>query len=187
MSEFMVVLLGDSGVGKTAYVRRFLTGEFLRTHVPTIGAEFRSLSFDTNHGKMTFNVRDCGGAEMYRGLRDGYYIGANAAIVMFDVTKPESFAHVVKHVKEFVNVARGTPIVVCGNKVDVRDRAVCPAAIGKLMREHIAPLCDGVKLRYFDVSARSQVSGLRSQVSGLRSHVSGLRSHGRPHRNRLCP
>ncbi|MHB1952676.1 MAG: GTP-binding protein [Sulfobacillus sp.] len=154
MTEFKVVLIGESGVGKTSFVHRFLSGDFLKAHVPTIGVKFNPVSFDTNHGKVTFNVWDCAGAEMYRGLRDGYYIGANAAIVMFDITKRDSFARVSGHVREFLRMAPGAPIVVCGNKVDVSDRAVSPADIGKLL-PRIADLCDGVKVRYFDVSAKS--------------------------------
>jgi len=76
--------VGDGGVGKTTFVKRHKTGEFEKKYIATVGVEVRPLEFFTNLGPILFNVWDTAGQEKFGGLRDGYYIGGQAAIIMFD-------------------------------------------------------------------------------------------------------
>lgn len=69
---FKLVLVGDGGVGKTTLVRRHLTGEFEKKYIPTLGVEVNPLAFQTNFGRLKFNVWDTAGQEKFGGLRDGY-------------------------------------------------------------------------------------------------------------------
>jgi GTP-binding nuclear protein Ran len=75
-------LVGDGGVGKTTFVKRHRTGEFEKKYVATVGAEVHPMDFNTNMGKIIFNVWDTAGQEKHAGLRDGYYISADCAIIM---------------------------------------------------------------------------------------------------------
>jgi len=84
--EWKLVLVGDGGVGKTTLVKRHLTGEFEKKYIPTLGVEVHPLKFTTNCGVICFNVWDTAGQEKMGGLRDGYYIQGECAIIMFDVT-----------------------------------------------------------------------------------------------------
>lgn len=84
--EFKVVLVGDGATGKTTFVKRHLSGEFEKKYVATLGVEVRPLPFWTSKGLVKLNVWDTAGQEKFGGLRDGYYISANAAIVFFDLT-----------------------------------------------------------------------------------------------------
>ncbi|XP_037067887.1 GTP-binding nuclear protein Ran-like [Pollicipes pollicipes] len=86
MPTFKCVLLGDGGTGKTTFVKRHLTGEFEKKYVATLGVEVHPLVFHTNRGAIRFNVWDTAGQEKFGGLRDGYYIQGQCAILMFDVT-----------------------------------------------------------------------------------------------------
>lgn len=70
--EFKLVIAGDGGVGKTTFVKRHVTGEFVKQYVATIGAEVTPMTFTTNRGVIRFNVWDTAGQEKYAGLRDGY-------------------------------------------------------------------------------------------------------------------
>jgi len=81
-----LILVGDGGVGKTTFVKRHLTGEFEKKYVATLGVEVHPLLFHTNRGPIRFNVWDTAGQEKFGGLRDGYYIQGQCAIIMFDVT-----------------------------------------------------------------------------------------------------
>merc|ERR1719246_264084 len=80
---FKLVLVGDGGVGKTTFVKRHLTGEFEKKYVATLGVEVHPLEFHTNRGQLTFNVWDTAGQEKFGGLRDGYYIQGQCAIILF--------------------------------------------------------------------------------------------------------
>ena len=77
---------GKGGVGKTTFVKRHLTGEFEKRYVATLGVEVHPLVFHTSKGPICFNVWDTAGQEKFGGLRDGYYIQGQCAIIMFDVT-----------------------------------------------------------------------------------------------------
>lgn len=71
-----------------------------------------------------FNVWDTAGQEKLGGLRDGYYIQAHCAIIMFDVTSRVTYKNVPNWHRDLVRVCENIPIVLCGNKVDVKDRKV---------------------------------------------------------------
>ena len=83
--QFKLVLVGDGGTGKTTFMQRHLTGEFEK-YVTTVGVEVHPLVFHINRGPFKFNGWDTAGQEKFGGLRDGYYIQAQCAIIMFDVT-----------------------------------------------------------------------------------------------------
>lgn len=143
---FKLVLVGDGGTGKTTFVKRHLTGEFEKKYVATMGAEVHPLTFSTNLGKITFYCWDTAGQEKFGGLRDGYYIGGNAAIIMFDVTARVTYKSVPVWHKDLVRVCENIPIVLCGNKVDCKDRKVKPKDIVFHRRKN---------LQYYDISAKS--------------------------------
>ena len=143
---FKLVLVGDGGVGKTTFVKRHLTGEFEKKYVATLGVEVHPLAFTTNRGPITFNVWDTAGQEKFGGLRDGYYIQGQCAIIMFDVTSRITYKNVPTWHKDLVRVCENIPIVLCGNKVDIKDRKVKAKAITFHRKKN---------LQYYDISAKS--------------------------------
>lgn len=97
------------------------------------------LLFHTNRGQIRFNVWDTAGQEKFGGLRDGYYIQGmyvlcsktyvllvvgQCAVIMFDVTARVTYKNVPNWHRDLVRVCENIPIVLCGNKVDVKDRKV---------------------------------------------------------------
>lgn len=141
-----MVLVGDGGVGKTTLVKRHLTGEFEKKYIPTLGVEVHPLKFFTNCGCICFNVWDTAGQEKMGGLRDGYYIQGECAIIMFDVTSRITYKNVPEWYKDIVRVCENIPIVLVGNKVDVKDRQVKARQIQFHRKRN---------LQYYDLSARS--------------------------------
>jgi len=110
---YKVCLLGEGGVGKTAFLHKLLTGKFEQRYVPTCGVDVQTLI-----GSRTFNVWDCAGQENFRGLSDAYYMGAHGALLMCDATSLQTFETLGKWIIEFRRVQRTAPIVVCVGKMD---------------------------------------------------------------------
>ncbi|KAL8180231.1 UNVERIFIED_CONTAM: hypothetical protein K2H54_014832 [Gekko kuhli] len=144
--NFQLVLVGDGGTGKTTFVKRHLTGEFEKKYVATLGVEVHPLVFHTNRGPIKFNVWDTAGQEKFGGLRDGYYIQAQCAIIMFDVTSRVTYKNVPNWHRDLVRVCENIPIVLCGNKVDIKDRKVKAKSIVFHRKKN---------LQYYDISAKS--------------------------------
>lgn len=163
---FKCVLVGDGGTGKTTFVKRHMTGEFEKKYVATLGVEVHPLVFHTNRGAIRFNVwvsfvlinfnnsvkyliillQDTAGQEKFGGLRDGYYIQGQCAIIMFDVTSRITYKNVPNWHRDLVRVCENIPIVLCGNKVDIKDRKVKAKSIVFHRKKN---------LQYYDISAKS--------------------------------
>jgi len=88
--------------------------------VATLGVEVHPLTFSTNFGTICFNVWDTAGQEKFGGLRDGYYIQGQCGIIMFDVTSRITYKNVPNWHRDLERVCENIPIVLCGNKVDVK-------------------------------------------------------------------
>lgn len=116
--SYKIILVGDGGVGKSTYIRRHLTGDFERKYLPTVGVYIRDLHLNTSIGEFTFNMWDCAGQEKFSSMRQGYYGGASAAIIMYDVENSLSFDHVCNWYNEIKSVCGNIPIILCRNKVD---------------------------------------------------------------------
>ena len=127
-------------------MKRHLTGEFEKRYIATLGVEVHPMPFFTNHGQVNFNVWDTAGQEKLGGLRDGYYIGGNCGIIMFDVCSRITYSNVPKWYKDLTRVCEAIPIVLVGNKVDVRDRKVKAKQITFHRKKN---------LQYYDISAKS--------------------------------
>mmetsp|Transcript_32760 Transcript_32760/g.54117 ORF Transcript_32760/g.54117 Transcript_32760/m.54117 type:complete len:195 (+) Transcript_32760:43-627(+) len=121
--HFKLVLLGDTAVGKSCLVVRFVRDEFFEFQEPTIGAAFLTQTVALDDSTVKFEIWDTAGQERYRSLAPMYYRGAAAAIVVYDITNPDSFTGAKSWVKELQR--RGDPNVVialAGNKADLEGR-----------------------------------------------------------------
>merc|ERR1712029_935429 len=143
---FKLVLVGDGGTGKTTFVKRHLTGEFEKKYIATLGVEVHPLGFSTNLGQIQFDVWDTAGQEKFGGLRDGYYINGQCGIIMFDVTSRITYKNVPNWHRDLVRVCENIPIVLTGNKVDVKERKVKAKTITFHRKKN---------LQYYDISAKS--------------------------------
>ena len=146
MPTFKLVLVGDGGTGKTTFVKRHLSGEFEKKYIATVGVEVHPLVFYTNYGPICFNVWDTAGQERFGGLRDGYYVQGQCGIIMFDVTSRITYKNVPNWHRDLTRVCENIPIVLCGNKVDIKERKVKAKSITFHRKKN---------LQYYDISAKS--------------------------------
>jgi Rab family protein len=128
MSEFnaiKLVLLGDSGVGKTSIVSQYVSGNAPENVNPTIGAAFVTKEVSVEGQNLELLIWDTAGQEVYRGLAPMYYRSALIAIIVFDVSNQESYNSVNYWIKELqTNVEENIVIIVCGNKIDLEEKRV---------------------------------------------------------------
>jgi len=120
--QFKLVLLGESAVGKSSLVLRFVKGQFTEFQESTIGAAFLTQTVLLNDTCLKFEIWDTAGQERYHSLAPMYYRGAHAAIVVYDITSKDSFDRAQNWVKELQR--QGNPnivIALAGNKLDLAD------------------------------------------------------------------
>ena len=119
--KFKVIIVGDGNVGKTTYIKRLLTGEFTEKYIATLGVEVHPIRFNTTSGPVCFNMWDCAGQEKFGGLRDGYYIQADAVIFMYSTPKSLKNLNDRNWVRDVRRVTRDIPFIICKSKCDATD------------------------------------------------------------------
>ncbi|GMH25673.1 hypothetical protein Nepgr_027516 [Nepenthes gracilis] len=118
---FKVVLIGDSGVGKSNLLSRFTRNEFCLESKSTIGVEFATRTLQVEGRTIKAQIWDTAGQERYRAITSAYYRGALGALLVYDVTKPTSFDNVSRWLKELRDHADSNiMIMLIGNKTDLK-------------------------------------------------------------------
>ncbi|XP_061708100.1 ras-related protein Rab-5B-like [Cydia pomonella] len=118
--QFRLVLLGEIAVGKSSLVLRFVKGHFTEYQASTIGAAFLTQTVSLDNTTVKFEIWDTAGQEMYHSLAPMYYRGAQAAIVVYDITNQDSFRRARNWVKELKQQAAPSIVIaLAGNKSDL--------------------------------------------------------------------
>jgi Ras-related protein Rab-5C len=121
--QFKLVLLGEAAVGKSSLVLRFVKGHFQDYQESTIGAAFLTQTVCLEDITVKFEIWDTAGQERYHSLAPMYYRGAQAAIVVYDITSPDTFKRAQAWVKELRQQAnQNIVIALAGNKADLANQ-----------------------------------------------------------------
>ena len=161
--EAKLVLLGDSGVGKSSLALRYCQGRFSPFHEVTIGAAFLQQHVRLQNGQqLKLHIWDTGGQERFRAMAPLYYRDAIGGLIVYDVTDPNSF----ESVRYWVNELRtkGPPkvcLAVVGNKCD------CEADDKQVQVDEVKKYCEENDMLFFECSAKTghNVLALFSGVS----------------------
>ncbi|XP_055593223.1 ras-related protein Rab-5B [Uranotaenia lowii] len=123
--QFKLVLLGESAVGKSSLVLRFVKGQFHEYQESTIGAAFLTQTVCIDDTTVKFEIWDTAGQERYHSLAPMYYRGAQAAIVVYDIQNQDSFSRAKTWVKELQRQASPNIVIaLAGNKADLANSRV---------------------------------------------------------------
>ncbi|XP_054815181.1 ras-related protein RABA1f [Prosopis cineraria] len=118
---FKVVLIGDSGVGKSNLLSRFTRNEFSLESKSTIGVEFATRSISVDDKMVKAQIWDTAGQERYRAITSAYYRGAVGALLVYDITRHVTFENVERWLKELRDHTDSNVVVMLvGNKADLR-------------------------------------------------------------------
>jgi len=123
--EFNVILLGDSGVGKTSILTKFIEGNFENNQKCTINVEFKTKNLKIDNDLYAkLRIYDTAGQERYRSLTRQYYHLAHGIVLVFDLTDENSFNNLNKWIKEIDDNAKNVEVILVGNKSDLKNRVI---------------------------------------------------------------
>ncbi|KAI8371225.1 ras family-domain-containing protein [Choanephora cucurbitarum] len=190
-----LVLLGESAVGKSSLVLRFVNKEYVENREPTIGAAFLTQKCNAKDRVIKYEIWDTAGQERFHSLAPMYYRNAQAAVVVYDITKASTLVKAKSWVKELQRQAN-TDIVIAlvGNKLDLCDTQEQEEEERQVPREDAQAYADEAGLLFYETSAKSALNvedvfngiaekiplesmyshGGRNAVSAGRSGINGL-------------
>lgn len=127
-----VVLIGDSGVGKSNLLSRFTRNEFNLDSKSTIGVEFATRSISVDAKTIKAQIWDTAGQERYRAITSAYYRGAVGALLVYDISKHSTYENVTRWLKELRDHADANIVIMLvGNKSDLRHLRAVPTEEAK--------------------------------------------------------
>lgn len=129
---FKIVMVGDSGVGKTNLISRYLKNEFNTSSKATVGIEFGNKKLQIDNKNIKTQIWDTAGQERFRSITSAYYRGAHGAIIVYDITNTESFNDVERWLHDLRNNGdEKICIMLIGNKLDLKDKRTVTEEQGK--------------------------------------------------------
>ena len=119
---FKILTLGESGVGKTCILRRFVENKFLKNHLATIGIDFRAKTIQINGYEVKLKIWDTAGEERFRNITNQYYKGADGIILVFDLTNFDTMNKIRDWYNQIKNNTSSNDIglVLVANKSDLK-------------------------------------------------------------------
>ena len=127
-----VVLVGDSGVGKTNIMSKYLKNQFREDSKATVGVEFGSKQFSVEGHQIKAQIWDTAGQERYKAITSAYYKGAKGAFIVYDITRKNTFETVNKWVSDITAAAdKKITLILIGNKNDLEDQRQVTKEMGE--------------------------------------------------------
>ena len=146
---FKLLLIGDSGVGKSCLLLRFADHTYTDSYISTIGVDFKIRTIDLDGKTIKLQIWDTAGQERFRTITSSYYRGANGIIVVYDVTDMESFNNVRQWLNEIDKYAcEGVSKLLVGNKSDLVSKKVVEQEMAK-------DFADKLSIPFLETSAKS--------------------------------
>jgi len=149
---FKVLLIGDSGVGKSSLLLRYSENNFSDAYISTIGVDFKIKTLHLDDKAVKLQIWDTAGQERFRTITASYYRGAQGIIVVYDVTNQASFDNIRKWLEEISRYAGSNVTrLLVGNKADLVEKRVVGAQMAEDLSRHLG-------ISYVETSARSSAN-----------------------------
>ena len=187
---FKYIIVGDPSVGKSNLLMKFAHNKFTDEYQATIGVEFGAKNIEFDNQIYRIQIWDTAGQENFRSITRAYYKNSVCAMVVYDITSPDSFQHVQNWIEDIHNQSPKTVLIILvGNKIDLEDKRVISydegneLAIknGMIFAETSAKTGDGIE-EIFLKSAKEIVKNMNENYYDLTSEICGIKK-GRVKRN----
>jgi len=164
---FKLIIIGDSGIGKSCLLNRFSDDIFTDEYVSTIGVDFKIRTIELDGRVCKLQIWDTAGQERFRTITSSYYRGAHGIIIVYDITNPETFSNCEMWLNEIQTYAKEQAIkVLVGAKLDLADRRkISFADAQEFAAKH--------RMEYIETSAKSGINieetflNLAKQLCGM--------------------
>jgi Ras-related protein Rab-10 len=146
---FKLLLIGDSGVGKTCILFRFSDDAFNTTFISTIGIDFKIKTIDINGKRVKLQIWDTAGQERFHTITTSYYRGANGIMLVYDITNPKSFDNITKWLKNITDFAADdVERILLANKCDMEEKRMISTARGQ-------EVATANNIKFYETSAKN--------------------------------
>ncbi|XP_016355116.1 ras-related protein Rab-8B [Sinocyclocheilus anshuiensis] len=149
---FKLLLIGDSGVGKTCLLFRFSEDAFNTTFISTIGIDFKIRTIELNGKKIKLQIWDTAGQERFRTITTAYYRGAMGIMLVYDITSEKSFENIknwIRNIEE--HASSDVEKMILGNKCDMNDRR-------QVSKERGEKLAIDYGIKFLETSAKTSIN-----------------------------
>jgi len=149
---FKLLLIGDSGVGKTCILFRFSEDAFNTTFISTIGIDFKIKTIELRGKKIKLQIWDTAGQERFHTITTSYYRGAMGIMLVYDITNAKSFDNIAKWLRNIDEHANeDVERMILGNKCDMEDKRVVSKERGDgIAKEH--------NIKFLETSAKTNIN-----------------------------
>jgi Ras-related protein Rab-1A len=149
---FKMLIIGDSGVGKSSLMNRFSDNVFSESYINTIGVDFKIRTIEVNGKMIKLQIWDTAGQERFRTIVSAYYRGAHGIMIVFDITDRDSFTNVAMWHNEIQKYAvPNIKTILIGNKADVESKRQVDYSEAK-------EYADSMNMTYFETSAKTALN-----------------------------
>ena len=150
--KIQLIMIGESGVGKTSLIRRYTNNIFNSTHLETIGIEFYNREERINDQIIQIKIWDTAGQEIFHSLTKNFYRKADGIIIVYDITNRESFEkvqHWIKSVYDNSDTYKEIQMILVGNKIDLEENR-------EVTKEEGIKLGKYFEIDFFEASAKNE-------------------------------
>ena len=146
-----LLLLGDSSVGKTSILLKYISNKFDESSISTVGVDYMDKIIDYNKFKIKLQIWDTSGEEKFRTITKNFYRNADGLLVVFDLTRKETYDHVRGWINEAKENNDKIKTILIGNKLDLQDERKVENAVAKQYAEKNS-------LKYLETSAKDGIN-----------------------------
>jgi Ras-related protein Rab-8A len=170
-----ILLIGDSGVGKSCLLLRFADDSFTTSYITTIGIDFKIKNLEVDNKKIKLQIWDTAGQERFRTITTAYYRGAQGILLVYDVSDEESFVNVQSWMAQiFENASPDVVRILIGNKADVAD---AERVVSKIQGEELAAKYE---IPFYETSALADTNVDAAFISAAQNIVEVLKKQNPP-------